>query len=193
VNNSQIKLIVGLGNVGSDYEGTRHNLGFYCLDRLAGAFRATWQDKPRFKALVTEQRMHDQKVILAKPTTFYNLSGEAVNALATFYKIPTADILVIHDELDLPFGKIRTRIAGSDAGNNGIKNITSHLGSAFARIRIGIDNDQTVYRDAADFVLDYFLPQEQQVLPRIAEHVLQFTDEFVSEDKDFLHTSVQVL
>jgi peptidyl-tRNA hydrolase, PTH1 family len=188
-----VKLILGLGNVGSDYAGTRHNVGFYCIDRLAAGLHASWHDKPKFMAQVAEHKHKGQKIILAKPTTFYNLSGEAAHAIANFYKITPRSILVIHDELDLPFGKIRTRIGGSDAGNNGIKNLSTYLDENYARIRVGIANGELAQQDATDFVLDRFSATEQQLLPKIAEHVESFVWEFVVEDADFLHTSVQVL
>lgn len=192
VSEQKLKLIIGLGNIGDEYGGTRHNLGFYCIDQLAAATRANWHLKPKFQAFVAEVTLDGQKVILAKPTTFYNLSGEAASAICRFYKIEPTNVLVIHDELDLPFGTIRTRIGSSDAGNNGIKNISAHLGEQYARIRVGIGNAQRTERDAAAFVLDYFLPDEQVLLPRLAEHVASFAHAFVDENSEFLHTSVQV-
>lgn len=186
------KLIIGLGNIGDRYVSTRHNSGFLMLDALAIKNNAQWQQKAKFKANVTEFTDDDQKIILAKPTTYYNLSGEAARAICDFYKIQIQDILAIHDELDLPFGTIRTRIGGSDAGNNGIKNLTAHLGQNFARVRVGIANDYSTLRPADQFVLDNFTSEEQKQLPTITQHVLHFIDDFVSQDKNFVHDSVKI-
>ena len=189
----KLKLIIGLGNIGTEYAGTRHNFGFTSVEYLATLWRASWHEKSKFQALLAETEVRGQKVVLAKPTTYYNLSGEAVAAIMHFYKIALKDLLVIHDELDLPFGTVRTRIGGSDAGNNGIKSLSAHLGTNYARIRLGIGNEQTLQRDAASFVLDYFLPDEQLLLPKIMEHVASFAEDFIADDADFLHTSVQVI
>src|SRR5258707_5952830 len=113
-----MKLIVGLGNIGDHFNGTRHNVGFKVIDALAEAKGLNWQFKDKFKASVAEGEVDGQKIILAKPTTYYNLSGDAVQATKQFYKLDNADILVLHDELDLPFGTVRARLGGSDAGNN---------------------------------------------------------------------------
>lgn len=186
------KLIIGLGNIGAQYDGTRHNSGFMVLDALAQAHNAPWQEKAKFKASIAELQLHGQKVILAKPTTFYNASGEAAQAIASFYKLKPSDILVIHDELDLPFGTIRTRIGGSSAGNNGIKSLAAHLGEAFARIRIGIANESLASRDAAEFVLERFNSEEQKNIAGLGEQAQAFIETFVRQDKDFAHTSTRL-
>lgn len=158
-----MKLVVGLGNIGPHFEGTRHNVGFMTLDSLS----TDWQDKPKFKAAIAELTQNGQKIILAKPNTYYNLSGEAVRALKDFYKLDNADILLIHDELALPFGTIRARLSGSDAGNNGMKSVIAHIGPDVARLRIGIANDLSAKQDAADFVLSTFRHEEHKMLPDI--------------------------
>src|ERR1700741_4377302 len=115
-------LIVGLGNVGKQYDGTRHNIGFAAIDELAARQDFDpWIEKKDLKCLLTSNTIGDSRVILIKPTTFMNLSGEAIQAVMHFYKIPLQQVLVVHDELDIPFGQIRMRIGGSAAGNNCFK------------------------------------------------------------------------
>src|SRR5262245_59640375 len=126
-------LIVGLGNVGLGYNGTRHNVGFSAVEAFASVNNMVWQDKTKFKANLAESTLGKQKVLLAKPATFYNDSGQTVLAIKNFYKLKNQDILVIHDDLALPLGTVRVRNAGSDAGNNGIKSIIAAIGSDFAR------------------------------------------------------------
>jgi len=172
-----MKLIVGLGNPETKYDGTRHNTGFFVLDSFATEKGAKWQHKDKFKAFVAE--LPDKTALLVKPTTYYNLVGESVRALADFYKIPPEDILIIHDELALPFGVLRTREKGSDAGNNGIKSMNTHLGHTTKRLRIGIHNELADFMDASDFVLGKFTPKEKQqfaetVLPHIAMQIGKF-------------------
>jgi PTH1 family peptidyl-tRNA hydrolase len=172
-----MKLIIGLGNPESRYDGTRHNTGFFVLDELAKEHGVTWQLKEKFKAHLAE--LPGKTALLVKPTTYYNLVGESVRALADFYKIPPEDILIIHDELALPFGTLRTREKGSDAGNNGIKSLNSHLGHTTKRLRIGIQNELTAHMDAADFVLAKYTPSEKRelagvILPHVKTHVQKF-------------------
>ena len=148
-----MKLITGLGNPESRYDNTRHNVGFLLLDRIAAAHNAPWQDKPKLKGVVADIVIGNEKALLLKPTTYYNLSGEAVRAVVNFYKLtPEQDVLIIHDELALPFGTLRTRLSGSDAGNNGIKSVSQHIGQNYARIRVGVANELSERMDAADFV-----------------------------------------
>jgi peptidyl-tRNA hydrolase, PTH1 family len=129
-----MKLIIGLGNPEERYKNTRHNVGFRVLTAYADASDKQFQLKDKFKAQMIDLTVNGERVILAKPTTYYNNVGESVRLLADFYKIAPSEILVVHDELALPFGTIRTRVGGSDAGNNGIKSIVQHIGSDTARI-----------------------------------------------------------
>lgn len=176
-----MKIIVGLGNIGKDYEKTRHNLGFSMLDIFATEGSLKWQEKTKFKALCAEHSARDQKVILLKPQTFYNNSGEAVRATKEFYGIENKDILVIHDELALPFGNIRTRISGSSAGNNGIKSISAHIGDDYWRIRIGIWNELQEKMDDADFVLSRFNKDETNVIEKpINQEVMALINNFLN-------------
>ena len=184
-----MKLIFAQGNPGTDYTQTRHNVGFSVLDDFAASRAASFQPKDKFKALVAELQINDEKVLLAKPQTFYNETGQSARAIIDFYKLdPAQDVLVIHDELALPFGTIRTRGQGSDAGNNGIKSLNSHIGSQYNRLRIGIANDDLAERDAAEFVLSRFTPTETEQLPDIITKSLRTINDFLSGN--LAHTTI---
>lgn len=177
-----MKLIIGQGNPEPAYDHTRHNVGFAAVDTYADHKGTTFTDKSKFHAVVAETVTEGEKILLVKPTTYYNETGRAARALADFYKVDPADILVIHDELALPFGTIRTREKGSDAGNNGIKSLNAHLGQEYMRIRVGVRNELAEKMDAADFVLGKFSSEEQkkletELLPKITEVI----DDFVTE------------
>jgi PTH1 family peptidyl-tRNA hydrolase len=188
-----MKLIVGLGNPEPKYNLTRHNVGFLLLDHVADQLGASWQDKSKFKGQIAETVIGGEKAILLKPTTYYNLTGEAAKAVADFYKLaPEQDVLVLHDELALPFGTLRTRLSGSDAGNNGIKSLIAHIGPNFARIRVGIANEFAARQDAADFVLGRFTQTEQETMGDVARHALTFIEDFVHHEKEFSPTSVKI-
>jgi len=136
-----MKLLVGLGNPGGQYETTRHNVGWMALDRLAAEHRLAFKTDRRFRADVAEMPLPEsgERVILAKPLTYMNLSGESVGALARFYKVPPEDVLAVYDEMALPLGQIRVRPGGSAAGHNGVKSLIAHLGTQdFPRVRIGV-------------------------------------------------------
>jgi len=154
-----MKVIVGLGNPGAKYHGTRHNIGFEVIDYLAkapavGAFRSA------FSAQVAEATEADEKILLMKPETFMNLSGRSVRAIVDFYKLTTADVLVVCDDFNLPLGKLRVRANGSAGGQNGLKNIQECLGTdAYLRMRVGVG--QPGPGDAVDFVLSRFKPGER--------------------------------
>lgn len=167
------RLIVGLGNPGEEYSKNRHNIGFMTLDTLAESQDISFVTKRDLKSLVAVTHINGRQVVLAKPLTFMNLSGEAVEALAKFYKVSTADITVIHDELDLPFATIQKKIAGGSAGHNGLKSIIKHVGEDFARIRIGIGPKAPEQMDTADFVLQDFSKTEQKKLPEIIKNALK--------------------
>jgi peptidyl-tRNA hydrolase, PTH1 family len=157
-----MKLVVGLGNPGSKYEATRHNIGFEVVDRLAeGGSRATFSRK--FDGLLAETEIEFHRVLLLKPQTFMNLSGRSVGQALRFYKIELADLLIVCDDLNLPLGKLRLRGGGSDGGQKGLRDITAHLGSeAYARLRVGIGERDEV--DATDFVLSRFSRSERPVI-----------------------------
>lgn len=173
-------LIVGLGNAGKQYEDTRHNVGFICLDTFATAHEFDpWIEKKDLKCQLAVKTLGDTRVILCKPTTMMNLSGEAAQKVAHFYKIHHEQILAVHDELAIPFGQIRMRVGGSDAGNNGIKSLITHIGPDFARVRIGIDGSKPDQMDASDYVLSKFSADEQKQLPSLTREATSIITEFV--------------
>lgn len=177
-----MKLILAQGNPGSQYAATRHNAGFYMIDAFGNAQGATWIEKSKFTALIAEVHIDGEKVILAKPTTYYNETGRSARAIADFYKSdPAEDILVIHDELALPFGTVRTRSGGSDAGNNGVKSLNAALGQEYKRIRIGIWNEGREKMDDVDFVLGRFSREETEALPKLYELVQQQIEAFIAD------------
>ncbi len=163
-----MKLIVGLGNPGATYNFTRHNFGFLALDFFVKVENLEWQ-KPKFAAIWAK---FDDKILI-KPQDYYNLSGEAVRAFMHFYKISPADILVICDDFDLPFGTIRYRMKGSSGGNNGLKSISTHLSTNdFPRLRLGTNNPEVRTRlGDRDFVLSKFTAEEKTSLPEILQTV----------------------
>jgi peptidyl-tRNA hydrolase, PTH1 family len=181
-----MKIILAQGNPGADYTNTRHNVGFLAVAFYGTKHQLIFQNKSKFYAEIAEVTIGEQKILFAKPTTFYNETGRAARSLADFYKIPSTDILVIHDDLALPFGTLRTRQKGRDAGNNGIKSLNAHLGEQYHRIRVGIWNDLAERMSATDFVLGTFSTEEAQklqsdILPKIAELI----DDFIADQ----HTS----
>lgn len=176
-----MKVIFAQGNPGIQYASSRHNVGFMTLDYLAGQWQTIFLKKPKFYADIAEVTIGGEKTLLVKPTTFYNETGQAARMIVDFYKLePANDFLVIHDDMALPFGVIRTRLAGSDAGNNGIKSLNAHLGSTYARIRIGIYNDERSHVPAVNFVLGSFDSYEINALPIITDEVERFTAEFIN-------------
>jgi peptidyl-tRNA hydrolase, PTH1 family len=161
-------LIAGLGNPGSEYAGNRHNCGFMVADVLAGRMGAPLR-RDRSRARVATGRLAGYPVTLAKPQTFMNLSGRPVAALRTFYKVPADRIVVIHDELDIPFGAIRLKQGGGDNGHNGLRSVTAALGTRdYLRVRVGIGRPPG-RMDPADFVLHDFSAAERQALPEVLE------------------------
>src|SRR6266545_932148 len=153
-----MKLIIGLGNPGPEYAGTRHNVGFDVIDYLAAAPGCT-PFREKFEAFVSELKEGDETVLLVKPLTFMNLSGRAVRAILDFYKVPVENLLVVCDDFNLPLGKLRVRTKGSHGGQNGLRNIQEQLGTdAYARLQIGVGEPGF---DAVDHVLSKFKPGER--------------------------------
>lgn len=164
--------------MGREYAGTRHNIGFACVDTLVHKTDLSeWVEKKDLKAYQASGQIAEVRVIVIKPTTFMNLSGESVRATMDFYKIPRENIVVVHDELDIPFGQIRTRVGGADAGNNGIKSIIQHLGPDFGRIRVGIKADTPM--DSKDFVLAKFSEKETKQLPHLVQEATAILTEYI--------------
>ena len=156
------KLVVGLGNPGSKYEGTRHNIGFEIVDRLASGGSGTKFSR-KFEGQLAEVEIDFRRVLLLKPETFMNLSGRSVVPALRFYKLEPADLLVICDDLNLPLGKLRIRKGGSDGGQKGLRDVSAQLGTEdYARLRIGIGERGPI--DAVDFVLSRFRPAERPIM-----------------------------
>lgn len=163
-------LIVGLGNPGREYARTRHNAGFMVLDQLAERWKASWAADKKSHARLARTERGGKRVILCKPETFMNASGEAVGALAGFQKIPTSRVLVTVDDADLPFGEIRFRPSGSSGGHHGLESIEQHLGTReYARQRIGIGRDDPAARQISGYVLGQFRPAEQELLEKVLQ------------------------
>ncbi len=163
-------IIVGLGNPGSEYERTRHNVGFRTVDLLAKQAEVKI-DRAKFRALTRSANLAGQKVLLLKPETYMNRSGEAVQLAAMFYKVPISHILVLSDDISLPVGKIRVRAEGSAGGHNGLKSIIGQLDSQdFPRVRIGVGAKPHPDYDLADWVLSNFTPEEEILLIPAIEH-----------------------
>ncbi len=177
-----MKVIFAQGNPGSQYARTRHNTGFKVVEYLADSENGTWRVETKFRAEIAEIQLENEKVLLVKPTSFYNETGQVARGLIDFYKLdPSEDFLVIHDELALPFGTIRVREKGSDAGNNGIKSINSHLGPEYKRIRVGIWNEKRDLMDDADFVLSAFSTEEtEQLAIQIEQKIIPLIRQFLN-------------
>ena len=158
-----MKLIAGLGNIGNKYTFTRHNAGFMLLDSIALNSGLSFKENSRLKCLITSFKSNGEDFILIKPTTFMNLSGEAVRATVDYYKINTNDVLIVYDDISLDLGKIRFRPNGSDGGHNGIKSVIQHLGTKdIARLKIGIGPQPNVPSEV--FVLQNFSKEELELL-----------------------------
>jgi PTH1 family peptidyl-tRNA hydrolase len=178
-----VKIVVGLGNPGRKYTGTRHNIGFMVVDRLASTHALAFS-RQKFKAKIASGIVEGEDVLLVKPQTFMNLTGESVGSLIRFYKRDLSDLLVVYDDVDLPLGKIRLRPEGGSAGHNGIKSIISGIGSEkFARLRIGI-RGTFVYDDLSDYVLGKFTSEERAELDKIIERACEAVEATLREPFD---------
>ena len=176
-----MKLVFAQGNPGLQFNNTRHNVGFAVAGELARQNNTEFKAASKFFADIAEFSYEGEKVIIAKPTTFYNETGQSFNAIKQFYKLQNEDILVIHDELALPFGTLRSRIGGADAGNNGIKSINSHGGDKTARLRVGVGNEQRAVMGDTDFVLGKFSKDEQETLAKtLIPKSLEIITEFIT-------------
>lgn len=182
---NNILMLVGLGNIGAKYQGARHNIGFECLDLLIDKYQemSNWVEKKDLKCYLSSGRFGDSMVIAIKPTTYMNLSGEAVALALSFYKVQLEHLVVVHDDLDIDFGSIRIRYGGSDAGHNGIKSITNKIGEDYGRIRIGIGPKKPEEIDSADFVLQSFSTQEQKQIDNMKRECSAILSEFIYNKK----------
>ena len=175
-----MKLVVGLGNKGREYENTRHNMGFMLVDRYLQYKNITDKFKEKFNAMYIETTINNEKVIFIKPMTYMNNSGIAVRAFVDFYKLNSEDILVISDDLDLDLGKFRLRRNGSSGGHNGLKSIISHLGTdGFKRLRIGISNDKD---DVINYVLSKFSKRELNEIDTMFDTLVNVLDDYFVMD-----------
>ena len=171
-------LIAGLGNPGREYRGNRHNVGYTVLDRLAEKLEISFT-KMKMEALMTAVRYKRHRLILVKPQTFMNLSGKAVGSFARFYKIPLENILVVYDDIDLPFGTLRMKPDGGDAGQKGVRSIIDVLGTKeFSRLRVGIDRPPG-RMPVSDYVLQDFSGQEHEWLPSVLDRAVDAILTFV--------------
>ena len=184
--NSKIILIVGLGNIGSQYELTRHNIGFLFVDSLAKQLQISITSN-KFHAILGSATIDGVKVILAKPQTFMNRSGVAVSEIANFYKIPKENILVVFDDLDMEFEKIRFRKGGADAGHNGLKSIDSLLGKDYWKMKFGIGRPQHKGQ-VSDYVLSNFDNEELKKMDKIFKELCDHSDLFIKQDYNKLLT-----
>lgn len=178
-------IIVGLGNIGKLYEDTHHNAGFMALDQVALANQFSFLQEKKFQAYVAEYIYQGQKHYFIKPTTYMNNSGISVKAIMEYYHKTPQDIFVIYDDLDLPLGRIRIRKNGSAGGHNGIKSISSHLGTNdFARLRIGIQKQKEV--DTIDYVLSKFSKKELETLKPTLEKMPHIIDDLLNYGIDYI-------
>ncbi|MCW9134253.1 aminoacyl-tRNA hydrolase [Bacillus paramycoides] len=177
---TRMKLIVGLGNPGREYELTRHNIGFMAIDELAKRWNISLNEQ-KFKGLFGAGFVNGEKVILLKPLTYMNLSGESIRPLMDYYKIDVEDFIVMYDDLDIPVGKLRLRMKGSAGGHNGVKSTISHLGTQeFQRIRMGIDRPKNGMK-VVDYVLGRFTSEETSGVNQSIEKAADACEEWLNK------------
>lgn len=165
-----MKLLVGLGNPGSDYAGTRHNVGFMAVDEIVRRYPFDGFQK-KFKGQISSGTIEGEKIYVLKPETFMNLSGESVQATCAFYKIPPEDIIVFHDDMDLPLAKIKVKQGGGAGGHNGLKSIDSHIGANYHRVRIGVDKP-VMREQVIDWVLSRFNKDEKAQITSLLDKIV---------------------
>ncbi len=179
-----MKLIVGLGNPGKEYENTRHNIGFFMIDKYL-ASKNIYDFKFKFKGLYVDTIINNEKVIFLKPQSFMNLSGEVVKKYLDFYKINVEDILIISDDLDLNIGNFKLKSKGSSGGHNGLKNIELNINTQqYKRIKIGISNNKNI--DTKDYVLSKFSKDDIIIYNNLSKIIIEILDDFFYQEFDFL-------
>lgn len=179
-----MKIIVGLGNPTKEYAGTRHNVGFSVIYNISDAYGIA-VDTKKHKALIGKGMIEGEKVVLAMPQTYMNLSGESVRELMDFYKCDLQDLIVIYDDISLDVGKIRIRAKGSAGGHNGIKNIIAHLNTqGFTRIKVGV-GEKPPKMDLADYVLGRFSKEEQPIIRESADRVREAVADIIMHDVSY--------
>ena len=173
-------LVAGLGNPGKEYQGTRHNVGFMAADEIYRRFSFD-EFKSKFQALVADGEIAGEKILLMKPQTFMNLSGNAVQEACRFYKITPLQVIVIHDDMDLPVGMLKAKVGGGTAGHNGLKSISSAIGAEYGRIRVGVgrpvDKSQVV-----DWVLSCFSKNDQQKIDKVLDLIAENIETYIKKD-----------
>lgn len=179
--NKQV-LVAGLGNIGEKYAETRHNVGFMAVDEFVANTdeMPAWIEKKDWQCQFSQGTINGVSVLAVKPLTMMNDSGRAIQAVAHFYKVQPEHIVVVHDELDIEFGKIRMRQGGSDAGNRGIRSVTEHLGESYGRIRVGVGPKEPPQIDSVDFVLQNFSKSQQAELPNMTREVSAIIHEYLA-------------
>lgn len=179
-----MKLIVGLGNPGKEYEKTRHNVGFIVMSALEKKYNLSFS-KSKFQGLYAETNIDNEKVIFLKPQKYMNLSGEVISEFVKFFKIPLSNLLIFVDDLDLPCGKIRIRQKGSPGGHNGLKDIEKCLGTnEYYRVKIGISNNKEI--DTKDYVLGKFNNEDMSSIEGCAQTACNICDDFLKKDINYL-------
>lgn len=179
-----MKLIVGLGNPDREYNNTRHNIGFYMLDKIAESLNIEL-NKTKFDGLYGEKIINGEKIILLKPLRYMNLSGTVIKEYVDYFKIDINDILIIHDDLDTSVGSLRLRYKGSSGGHNGLKDIERNLGTQeYKRIKIGISNNKLI--DTKDYVLGKFTKDDQEIFKELSKKVVDIVNDYLNISFDRL-------
>ena len=181
-------LLVGLGNPGSNYTNTRHNIGFKIIDAINSHFKLSKQ-KPKFKGLLTTGNIADKKIYAIKPLTFMNNSGICIRELIEYFKIDAEDVIVFHDDLDVEFGKIKAKFGGSDAGHNGIASIDKFIGKDYSRVRIGIGKPKRGI-EVADYVLQNFDEDEFLSIEKITKNITDSMSILIEKKLDLFSSTV---
>lgn len=179
-----MKLIVGLGNPGKEYQNTRHNIGFMAIDELATYLKTDISDN-KFSGLYSKINYNNEQIILLKPQKYMNLSGEVVASFVNYFKIEVEDILVISDDLDLPLAKLKLKYKGSCGGHNGLKNIEQHLNTQeYKRIKIGISNNNLI--DTKDYVLGHFSKEEKEQIDETIKKIPSIFEDYLTNNYDIV-------
>lgn len=205
-----MKIIVGLGNPGVEYQGTRHNAGFMVLNKLAlekeiapAGSRLEFKIEKKFNAEIAETRANGEKVILVKPQTFMNLSGESISLIMQYYKVGIESLIVVSDDVDLPLGYVRVRHQGSSGGHKGLQNIIDILGSNdFTRVRIGVSGDGNPYDEKSDavgskietkdFVLSKFSDREKKLIDKVSNQIAEHLSKWVGKRNEPKATTIEI-
>lgn len=177
-----MKIVAGLGNPGAQYANTPHSVGFEVVDALAAAAGVAWDERRQFKCLMARVSIAGQPVLLVKPQTFMNLSGESVAPVVKYHNATAADLLVVHDDIDLPLGRMRIRKGGSCGGHNGVRNIIERIGTQdFARLKLGVGKDRS---NVVGFVLGKFHPDARKVMDLVVAEAAKAVSAVVSQGAD---------